>query len=384
MSPTVRPLTEDDTEQMERQFREAFGSWDPPDPPVSMHAAGKRWWGVEDGGRIVATALDREYDSWFRGVRVPTAGIGGVTVAAEHRGRGLVRPMMTALLDAARERGAAISTLYATAPGIYRSFGYEAIGSLDTVRVPTAALRTEGPITEGLTARRADPSDADAIRAVHERWASRRQGPLSHSGPLFRDPPTLRVDAVTVVERPDGSLSGYTRWDRGRGYGTDAEITVHDLVADDAGSALLLMSTIASFVSVTGTAAVTTSAFATWRHLLRGGEVSPSISRPYSLSVLDPAALALGRFAPGIEARTDVEIGGRSVRLEVADGRATARDVETPGARRLTAGGLALTFSGTERSSVLRELGHLEGDESDDATWDALFCRGPVEVTDYF
>lgn len=384
MSPTVRPLTEDDTEQMERQFREAFGSWDPPDPPVSMHAPGKRWWGVEDGGRIVATALDRQYDSWFRDVRVRTAGIGGVTVAAEHRGRGLVRPMMTALLEAARERGAVVSTLYATAPGIYRSLGYEAIGSLDTVRVPTAALRTEGPQGAGVTVRRGEPSDADAIQAVHERWASRRQGPLSHSGPLFSDPPTLRVDAVTVVERPDGSLSGYTRWDRGRGYGTDAEVTVHDLVADDAGSARLLMTTVASFVSVTGTAVVTTSAFATWRHLLRGGEVTPSISRPYSLSVLDPAALALGRFAPGIEARADVEIDGRSIRLEVADGRGSVHDVDTTAGRHLTAGGLALTFAGTERSSVLRELGHLSGDDVDDATWDALFCRGPVEVADYF
>lgn len=384
MSPTVRPLTEDDTEQMERQFREAFGSWDAPDPPVSMHAPGKCWWGVEDGGRIVATALDRTYESWFRGVRVPTAGIGGVTVGPEHRGRGLVRPMMTALLDAARERGAVISTLYATAPGIYRSFGYEAVGSLDTVRLPTTALGTAGPAADDLTVRRADASDTEAIRAVHERWARRRQGPLSHTGPLFEDPPTLRVDAVTVTERPDGSLSGYTRWDRGRGYGTDAEITVHDLIADDAGSAQTLLSTLASFVSVTGRVAVTTSAFATWRHLLRGGEVTPSISRPYSLAVLDPAALAFGDFAPGLEATLDVGAGAGTVRLEVADGRATARDVQAPASRRLTPGGLALTFAGTERSSVLRELGHLDGDERDDATWDALFCRGPVEVADYF
>ena len=118
--------------------------------------------------------------------------------------------------------------------------------------------------------------------------------------------------------------------------------------------------------------------------MLRGGEVTPSISRPYSLAVLDPAALAFGDFAPGLEATLDVGAGAGTVRLEVADGRATARDVQAPASRRLTPGGLALTFAGTERSSVLRELGHLDGDERDDATWDALFCRGPVEVADYF
>ena len=354
MSPTVRPLTEDDTEQMERQFREAFGSWDPPDPPVSIHAPGKRWWGVEAGGRIVATALDREYDSWFRGVRVPTAGIGGVTVAPEHRGRGLVRPMMTALLDAARDRGAVISTLYATAPGIYRSFGYEAVASLDTVRLPTTALSPRDPAAAGVTVRRADASDADAIHAVHDRWASRRQGPLSRSGPLFTDPPTLRVDAVSVTERPDGTLGGYVAWDRGRGYGTSAEITVHQLVADDAASARALMALVGSFSSVTGTAAVTTSAFATWRHLLRGGEVTPTLARPYSLTVLDPAALALGTFPPDLETSLDVQVdASRTIRLEVADGRATARDVGTVGSAPFPIATYTATHGDSRRPSTV-------------------------------
>ncbi len=377
----IRRLTEDDTDAMRRQLVEAFGAFDPPDPPVAMHAEGKAWWGVVVEGRLVATALDRAYDSWFGGVPVPTAGIGGVTVAPEHRGSGLLAPLLATLLDAARERGALVSTLYATSPGIYRRLGYEAVTTLDDVRVPTAALAAGG----STPVRRATEDDAEAVRTVHDRAVSRENGPLRRRGPLFTEPPMLRVTGVTVAER-DGEVVGYTSWDRGRGYGAEGELRVWDLVADDADALRSLMTLLSTFDPVTPTCLVRASGVPAWQHLLRTVHPTAISSTPYALAVLDPAALALPRVHPGIDTRLPFVVEGTTHVLSLADGSGRVETVDSPpaGARTLTRGGLALTFAGAATSAQLRALGHLTGDDGDDVTWDLVTTRGPVTVRDYF
>ncbi|MGH3458618.1 GNAT family N-acetyltransferase [Aeromicrobium sp.] len=378
MTVTVRRLDPDDAEVMLGHFREAFGAFDPPDPPVPLHAEGKYWWGVEVNGHLVATALDRAYESWFAGVKVPTAGIGAVAVAPEHRGTGLVDPLLDALLGSARERGAVISTLFATAPGVYRRLGYETITSLDHVRVPTHALAVGG----STPVRRADESDSAGIRDVHERAASRRNGRLSRTGPLFVNAPTLRVDGITVAER-DGQICGYASWDRGRGYGAGAELQVHDVEADDVDALRSLLTTLSSFASVTPATVVRSSGLGAWRHLVRTDYAVPVTSSPYALAVLDLVALELLPFAGGVTATLPFTVDGIHRVLEVKDCRGVLHE-GGDGGRGLSAGGLALTFAGAETSAGLRSVGHLTGPDADDAMWDMLFCRGPIHVHDYF
>lgn len=377
----IRRLTEDDTDAMRRQFVEAFGAFDPPDPPVAMHTEGKDWWGVVVDGRLAATALGRTYDSWFGSVPVPTAGIGGVTVAPEHRGAGLLGPLLSAVLDASRERGAVVSTLFATSPGIYRRFGFEAITTLDDVRVPTAALASGG----STPVRRADEGDAEAVRAVHDRAVARENGPLRRRGPLFVEPPTLRVSGVSVAER-DGEVVGYVSWDRGRGYGAEGELRVWDLVADDADALRSLMTLLSTFDPVTPTCLLRSSGVPAWQHLLRSAHPTAVSSTPYALAVLDPVALALPRVHPGVDTRLPFVVDGAAHALVVADGggRLETGAPAPEGARTLTRGGLALTFAGAATSAQLRVLGHLAGPSDDDVTWDLLFSRGPVTVRDYF
>ena len=156
---TTRPLGPDDAEAYRRAGWEAFGV--PPDPAAAAarpaYAPGMRAWGTFDGDRLVARIVDREYDSWFGGARVPTSGIAGVTVVAEDRGRGLLDALFDALLKDARERGVAISTLFPTAPRIYRRFGYEVVGQFDTVELATAdlaAVRATGDLRTRRAARR--------------------------------------------------------------------------------------------------------------------------------------------------------------------------------------------------------------------------------------
>jgi predicted acetyltransferase len=377
----IRRLTEDDTDAMRRQFVEAFGAFDPPDPPVPVFAEGKSWWGALVDGRLVATALDRAYDSWFGAVPVPTAGIGGVTVAPEHRGGGVLGPLLTALLDAARDRGAVVSTLFATSPGIYRRLGYEAVTTLDDVRVPTGALAAGG----STPVRRATEADAQAVRAAHDRAAARENGPLRRQGPLFAEPPTLRVSGVSLAER-DGEVVGYASWDRGRGYGAEGELRVWDLVADDADALRSLMTLLSTFESVTPTCLLRSSGIPAWQHLLRTAHPTAVSSTPYALAVLDTAALALPRVHPGIDTRLPFVVDGTTHVLSLAGGAGRVESVDSSpaGARTLTRGGLALTFAGAATSAQLRALGHLTGDDADDVTWDLVTTRGPVTVRDYF
>ena len=141
-----------------------------------------------------------------------TSGIAGVTVVAEDRGRGLLDGLFDALLKDARERGVAISTLFPTAPRIYRRFGYEVVGQFDTVelRLPSLAAGAGRPGTS--RTRRALPADLDAVRDVYDAWAAAQNGPLTRRGPSF---PATAEEMVAVVHRRH---AGGRREDRVHGY----------------------------------------------------------------------------------------------------------------------------------------------------------------------
>ncbi|HVU91376.1 MAG TPA: GNAT family N-acetyltransferase [Jatrophihabitans sp.] len=109
----------------------------------------ERTWGHRDRGRYVATLATQQ-----RVLTVPGPGtstrdrevdaLTGVTVAATHRRRGLLTAMLGASLDAARDRGDAVSVLVAAEWPIYGRFGYAA--AVDAARFtyhprrPNAAL----------------------------------------------------------------------------------------------------------------------------------------------------------------------------------------------------------------------------------------------------
>ena len=131
MTLTVRRLSTADAEAAQRLRWEAFGV--PPAADVSaatLEEPGYSWFGAfdDEDGTLVATAADRAYDTWFGGRTVPTCGVASVTVAAEHRGGGAIGPLMRAMLAAARERGAVLSTLFPSAPRIYRRLGFRELG----------------------------------------------------------------------------------------------------------------------------------------------------------------------------------------------------------------------------------------------------------------
>jgi predicted acetyltransferase len=396
----VRLLGPDDARASRRLSWEAFGVPPGADDATTPapYRAGMSYLGLfspTDRDALVAQVADRDYESWFGAARVPTSGVAAVSVAAEHRGRGHLAPLFTELLDFARNRGAAISTLFPTAPNIYRGFGFEIVGELTTLEVDTADLAGVRPPAGGLRARRATADDFDAVRGVYDAWAAAQNGPLTRRGVSF--PATAEeflasFTGVTMAVDGAGDARGYASWLRGGDSGATGRLDVVDLVATREDASRLLLRTLGSFASVAPTTTIRTSSFDWLRYLLPTGRWRVETERPYMLRVLDPvAAFGLRRYPRVLEAEVVFGIADEfltdldgSWRLRVVDGSATCERTDQAPGPVFTGRGLAASYAGSQGTANLRMSGLLSGDDADDDTWDALLGGRQVHIRDYF
>lgn len=392
----TRLLTADDLDASIGLAVEAFGTF-PAGTPLPSAAdfppPGRHTWGTFEDGRLVARVVGREYDSWFHGRAVPTCGIAGVAVVAEHRGEGLLTDLMRATLDEARERGEAVSTLFPTAPGIYRPFGYELVGSYDAVEVPTGELNAVRRPT-GTVTRRATAADFDTVRDLYDRWASGQNGPLTRRGVSFPTSAEEFVAAftgVTLAVDEAGKVVGYCSWDRGTGYDASATIEVADLVAVTADGYRALWRVLGSYSTVTGQVRVHTSGDDLAQLVLPGASWQVTARHPYMLRVHDVAG-ALTGIATTAEVDLTFRVTGDRLgsadgdyRLRVVEGR-TVCEPSAPGAASpvLDVRGLALAYAGAQPTANLRLAELLTGPATQDWMLDALFGGRQVHIRDYF
>ncbi len=390
----TRILTADDLPLMTALSKEAFGAWPvgTPEPdPAKYPQPGRHSWGTLDDGVLLARVMGREYHSWFHGVEVATNGIAGVAVRTEARGQGLLDELFRVTLDEGlRERNEVISTLFPTAPGIYRRFGYELVSSYDAVEVPTTALAAVRP-GAAVTLRRATADDFDAVRGVYDVWASAHNGPLTRRGPSFSATAQEFIDAftgVTLACADDGSVLGYCSWERGSGYDEKATIEVADLLAATPDALRALLRSLGSFATVAGHVRFLTSGLDAIRLVM------PSVAWPvtgghaYMLRVHDVVGACTGLSLPeGGPARFSVQgdlmetmdgsyelVGGASVctRVDDSDGPVFAPR------------GLALAYAGAASCATIRTAGLLTGPTTYDETIDGLFGAREPHIRDYF
>lgn len=394
MTLTTRRLEEGDLAAMRALAAEAFG--DPPAgqpaPPPEWLRPGRSLWGTFEDDQLVALVVGREFRSWWRGTEVATNGIASVAVRAESRGSGLVADLLSLVLAEGRtERGAMISTLFPTAPGIYRGLGYELVGSLDTVEVETETLRAV-PAVEGITLRRAAVADLPAVRAVYDAWAAAQDGPLTRRGPSFpaSDADVLaEVTGISLAVDEADRVVGYCSWQRGTGYDTrSAAIEVSDLLAVDARAWPALWRMLGSFSSVAGRVRLRTSGADLGRVFLPTLAWEVVESHPYMLRVDDVAAAvsSVGRVGHGCGFSV---AGDRLGVLDGAyvvdeDGRCSLAETGAATGPTYHPRGLALAWSGTQGSAALRHAGLLTGPATYDEVLDALFAGRPLHIRDYF
>ncbi|MDQ6657377.1 MAG: GNAT family N-acetyltransferase, partial [Actinomycetota bacterium] len=356
--------------------------------------AGNHGHAAFDGDELVATVIAREYSSHFAGAEIATCGIAAVTVKAEHRGRGLLADLFQAAFAAALARGEVISTLFPTAPRIYRKFGYELVGERCTVEIPSSALANIA-VPQGIRVRRATAFDFAAIERVYHTWASGQHGPLTRSGPNFTttaDEFIGEFNGVTVAVDFAGQVVGFVSWDRGQGYDSAATLRVSDLIALTPVAAQALWSVIGSFTSVTGQVRVDTSGDDLARLVLPGLAWRVVKSDPYMLAVIDVASAFSQRSAPpAVTAALGFSVIGHPIQDQNGDyqvtvsGGAIACRRGGSGGPTFTAQGLALRYAGTQSCGNLRLAGQLAGGNADeDSTWDAVFGGHQFHIRDYF
>lgn len=397
MTLTTRPLIGDDFDQALALGREAFGVPTPGAPPANREGwpgPGRHAWGTFDGGALVACMTGCEYRSWYGGGEVPTCGVASVTVAAERRGGGLLDGLFRAALAEGRGRGEVISTLFPTAPGIYRAFGYELIGSYDAIELPTAALTGVRP-APGVRVRRAAAADFDAVRRVYDAWGSAQNGPLTRRGvsfPVSGESFVAAFTGVTLAEDADGRVVGYASWHRGQGYDETSTIKVSDLLALDAAAYRALWRVLGSFASVTGHVQVRSSGLDVARFALPSLAWRLARSQSYMLRVHDVAGAFGLRRLPGKVDLVFSVAGDRlgtmdgTYRLQARDGATACERVEAdPGAPAFDPQGLALAYAGAQSCANIRMAGHLSGGSpATDALIDHLFGGRQVHIRDYF
>ncbi len=300
------------------------------------------------------------------------AGVAGVKVAPEERGRGIGTAMMARMLGDIAERGYPVSALYPATASLYRSFGWEIAGgkyetvvptrSLATLIRPDEAVRTEQPAAG--PPRRATPADGAAIVEVKSLVHAR----MLHCGPNTREPWELRSwldDPEHFAYLAEDGFLSY-RWAHG-----GEELAVEELIATSAATARALWQILASHATIASTVRACLAPDDPVHRLSREPDAKLRRSGAWMLRIVDaPAAIGARGFPAGVSVSVPLEVvdpvlpanAGRW-RLEVAGGRGTLqRADEDPTADpvRLGARGFAALFGGAE-PGPLRLAGLVSG-----------------------
>jgi predicted acetyltransferase len=394
MTHDLRQLTEDDAEAAWKLGSLAFGYHDQAMPADFGSQPGRTTWGVFGGsGRLLAKAVDRHQGQWFGGRVVPTAGVAGVAVAAEQRRSGLGRAVLTRLLAGARERGAAISTLFPSTPFPYRRLGWEEVGALTYYALPTASLATIPD--SGVTLRPATAADVPGIYEAYDRTARTSTGLMNRYGPLFTIKPEELVEAfdgLTVAVGPSGSIDGYASWHRGSGHDESDRLTAYDVIATTGDATAALLSMFGGWASVAPTTVMRLAYPDPIWFYAASPQAKVERRQPWMLRVVDVArAIETRGWPPNLSGTAHLELvddecpwnAGR-FQLVVKDGEARLEPGGN-GSVRIGPRGLAVWYAGSVAPDALRRAGLLTGgDPATDAFLLAATAGPAPTLLDYF
>ncbi len=269
------------------------------------------------------------------GGELPTAGLTWVGVHPQHRRRGLLTAMMDLHLARCRERGEALSALFAAEYPIYGRFGYgRAASDLRVTLRRGAELRdVPGAAEHTVRVEHASPErHGELVARVHRAagaapgglpgvnrpgWATRETEALQtaywNDDPAFRR--GLESRRVVVVER-DGEPRGYATFRRKLDWTTTgAQGTAHvgEVVALDAAAARALWGVLLDLDLMTETKPFVLAPDDVLTQLLLDPRVAgPQLVDNVWVRVVDvPTALAGRRYAADV----DVVLGVRDDRL---------------------------------------------------------------------
>ena len=394
MSHHVRLLTAADQAAAWVLGSVAFGYQDRDMPEGwTSDRPGRRTWGVFDAdGRLVAKAVDREQGHWFGGSVVPASGVAGVAVMPELRGQGLAGLALRHLLADARDRGAAVSTLFNTTPYPYRRAGYEETGSLVRAAVPTASL-SGSRVPPGVSLRPATVADVPALRSLYRDVARSSTALMDRAAPLLSaaEDYLASYDGITMVVAADGTLEGYASYERGPGYDHTGRLVLDDLIALTPAAAQALAAFLASWASVAPTVSMKVVPGDPLSLVTAIARAPIEYRQPWMLRVIDAVAAVASRGWPAyltgsvelhlVDTLCPWNAGPHVLTLDGGVGRL---EPGGGGAVRLTERGFALWYAGGLAPATLRQAGVLTGPDASDPLLLAA-TAGPAPILlDYF
>lgn len=209
-----------------------------------------RTWGAFEGDQVVGT--NRTWATELTvpgGAILPASAISAVAVLPTRRRRGILRQMMDVEHQAARERGEAVSLLYAAEYPIYGRFGYGpacqiATWTFETKRSTLTALLPDPGSVELVVPSREVAAD---LMAVHDTWRRRQAGEIRRKDYFWDYDLALRASPwgdpwkgfLAVHRDGSGNVDGYLRYsgeDKWERFMPEGVVTIDDLCAltDDA------------------------------------------------------------------------------------------------------------------------------------------------------
>jgi predicted acetyltransferase len=374
--------------------------------------------GAFEGDRMVGSALFLDMRQWWHGRAVPMAGVAGVKIAPEDRGRGVGRAVMKALTELMAERGYPLAALYPATMTIYRSLGWEMAGHRQEVRVPGRSLfalakpDVVGDVSPPGDLRRPGPDDAaevlDVIARTHA--LARDCGPVTYDEATVRrwlTRPGRYADAGRYAYlAPDGFLA--YRWHRGHD-----EIFVEQVAAASAETTRALWRVVASNSSVADTVNAQLGPSDPLWWLLPEQDASIADRENWMLRLLDAPAAMAARGFPATDLAVPLRIADdlrpansglwqlivrdgagclSGFRTDPGDSPRSATSLPGPGPAGPVAGdiplalgarGLAALYAGTPVATLRRAGLASGGSPAADAALDGAFAATPYMLDSF-
>lgn len=325
--------------------------------------------GVFVDGTAAAFARIRPFGLFLGGKRVPMGGHSPVSTAPEFRGRGFGSMVTAGHFPDLRERGEVIAALYPATTSLYRGVGFGIAGTWNSYKVPSRSLQALRPVP-GVKIRQGSMDDMPGVKDAYRRQAQRLHGHLDRSDDwwdfLVRDLDTTTY--LYVVDRDDGGIAGYVFYQQSPRPDWGYVISVRELKADDADTAVALWrlvgssSTMAPDIHVSGTPE--NELFL----LLNEQDLDETAALRYMVRMIDlPGAFAARGYRSGASGTVDFELEDRDCpwnsgrwRLSFEDGNAVMAK-GGDGTVRITPAALATLYSGYASATKLQMVGALPG-----------------------
>jgi predicted acetyltransferase len=328
---------------------------------------------LEEDGTRLGLLLARGQPVRWGGRPVPASQLSGLSVGAEHRGRGIATELLRSYLAEVHERGAAVSTLFPAAVQLYRRAGYEYAGTWTLYEAAARHLPVGWP--DGWRARSVPADDPAPLQERFARVTRDRDGQVERDADWWRH--------FLLADRGNGPPQVFLIDGPGGPDGWAVLTVSSDLLASEVRTSVQVVdwgaASEAGWRSLLTLAAGFSSLDATvhWKGpdpeplvlLLREQDIRQLRQERWMVRVVDvPGAFAARGYPPGLRGRITVGVRDDTCpwvdgtwTIEVDGGEGKAVRVGDDADLRTTAAGLAALFAGYHDPRDLATLGVVGG-----------------------